>query len=564
MPEKIFKPEPGIAGTYIDTIVDEESGLLENISFHDIDRFNFAYDVVDRLGSEQPDRLAMLHVDREGKERRFTFADMKKYSSMTANYFRFLGIKKGDRVLLVLKRHYQFWFSILALHKIGAIAIPATFLLVKKDFEYRFKAAKISAVIATSDGKCVDEIDKAEKGYEGLKAKVLVGSKSVKGWRNFNRDIRFFSDEFKKPANFAGGDDTMLMFFTSGTTSYPKIAAQSYKYALGHYVTARFWQQVKRDGIHFTVSDTGWAKAMWGKLYGQWLCEAAVFTYDYDEFIANEILGMLSRYKITTFCAPPTVYRVLSHMTLEDYDLSSVSNLTTAGEALNPEVFERIYKSTGLSIMEGFGQSESSMIVGNIKGVMPKPGSMGKPNPGYEVVLLDQDGVPCTPGKTGELCVKVDGDTRPCGLFKGYYLDEEKTENVIYEGYYHTGDTAYVDADGYYWYVGRVDDVIKSTGYRVGPFEIENEIMKLPHVLECAVTAVPDPIRGQAIKASVVLTEGTEGTDNLKRQMMKALRAVLASYKRPKILEFVADLPKTSSGKIKRSEIKERDWKKDE
>ena len=564
MPEKTFKPEPGIAGAYIDTVLDEESGLLEDIRFHDIDRFNFAYDVVDRLGSEQPGRLAMLHVDREGKERRFTFADMKKYSSMTANYFRYLGIKKGDRVLLVLKRHYQFWFAMLALHKIGAIAIPATFLLVKKDFEYRFKAAKISAVIATADGKCTEEIDKAEKGYEGLKAKVLVGSRSVKGWRNFNRDIRFFSDEFKKPANYAGGDDTMLMFFTSGTTSYPKIAAQSYKYALGHYVTARFWQQVKRDGIHFTVSDTGWAKAMWGKLYGQWLCEAAIFTYDYDEFIANEILGMIAKYRITTFCAPPTVYRVLSHMRLEDYDLSSVANLTTAGEALNPEVFERIYKSTGLSIMEGFGQSESSMIVGNIKGVMPKPGSMGKPNPGYEVALLDPDGAICAPGKTGELCVKVDKDERPCGLFKGYYLDEEKTENVIYEGYYHTGDTAYMDADGYYWYVGRVDDVIKSTGYRVGPFEIENEIMKLPHVLECAVTAVPDPIRGQAIKASVVLTEGIEGTDSLKRQMMKTLRSVLASYKRPKILEFVADLPKTSSGKIKRAEIKERDWKKDE
>ena len=355
----------------------------------------------------------------------------------------------------------------------------------------------------------------------------------------------------------------MLMFFTSGTTSYPKMALHNYKYALGHYVTAKYWHQVDPDGIHFTVSDTGWAKAMWGKLYGQWLCGAATFTYDYDEFLANDILEKIGKYKITTFCAPPTVYRVLVHMKLEDYDLSSLQAVTTAGEALNPEIFERFYKATGLRILEGFGQSESTMIVGNIKGIAPKAGSMGKPNPTYKVEILHSDGRPCEDRETGELCVDV-RDGWPAGLFMGYYLDEQRTENVIYNGYYHTGDTAYRDDEGYYWYVGRVDDVIKSTGYRVGPFEIENEIMKLPHVLECAVTAVPDAIRGQAIKASVVLTEGVEGTDSLKKQMMRTLKTQLASYKRPKILEFVRELPKTSSGKIRRAAIKERDYKEHE
>ena len=558
----MFQPEPGVAGRYIDTIVDED-GLLCDIRFHDTEKFNFAFDIVDEIAKKTPDKLAMLHVDKEGHERRFTFGDMMEYSNRAANYFRFLGIKKGDRVMLVLKRHYQFWFSMLALNKIGAIAIPASYLLMKKDFEYRFKAGKISAILCTSDGKCAGEVDKALKSYEGMKAKVMVGAKAQAGWRNFNRDIRFFSDVFKRKSQSPGGNDPMLMFFTSGTTSYPKMALHNYKYALGHYVTAKYWHQVDPDGIHFTVSDTGWAKAMWGKLYGQWLCGAATFTYDYDEFLANDILEKIGKYKITTFCAPPTVYRVLVHMKLEDYDLSSLQAVTTAGEALNPEIFERFYKATGLRILEGFGQSESTMIVGNIKGIAPKAGSMGKPNPTYKVEILHSDGRPCEDRETGELCVDV-RDGWPAGLFMGYYLDEQRTENVIYNGYYHTGDTAYRDDEGYYWYVGRVDDVIKSTGYRVGPFEIENEIMKLPHVLECAVTAVPDAIRGQAIKASVVLTEGVEGTDSLKKQMMRTLKTQLASYKRPKILEFVRELPKTSSGKIRRAAIKERDYKEHE
>ncbi|MGN0152575.1 MAG: AMP-binding protein [Wujia sp.] len=558
MEELMFQPEDGIAGKYISTAKDE-NGVLSGIEFHNDEHFNFAYDVVDVLGKTKPDKLAMLHISNDGKERRITFRDMMVYSNKAANYFRYLGIKRGDRVMLVLKRHYQFWFAIIALHKIGAVAIPATNLLVKKDFEYRFKAGNVDAVLCTSDGKVSVEVERASKNYDGLKAKIMVGSTTLKGWRNFNRDIRFFSSEFKKPANAPGGDDPMLMFFTSGTTSYPKIAEHSYKYALGHYVTAKYWQQVDPDGIHFTISDTGWGKALWGKLYGQWLCEAAVFTYDFDEFYANRILEMIEKYKITTFCAPPTVYRVLVHLSLDKFDLSSLQNVTTAGEALNPEIFEKFYRKTGMRIMEGFGQTETTLTIANLAGMTPKPGSMGKPSPQYDVKVMDQDGRICKPSETGEVVISVK-DGVPAGLFMGYYLDEKRTENVIYNGYYHTGDTAYMDEEGYLWYVGRVDDVIKSTGYRVGPFEIENEIMKLPYVMECAVTSVPDPIRGQAIKASVVLTEDVEATDSLKKQMMKFFKANLASYKRPKTIEFVKELPKTVSGKIRRVEIKERDW----
>ena len=556
-----LQPESGIAGKFISTAKDE-NGVLSAIEFHNDEHFNFAYDVVDVLGKTKPDKLAMLHIANSGKERRITFKDMMVYSNKAANYFRFLGIKRGDRVMLVLKRHYQFWFAILALHKIGAIAIPATNLLVKKDFEYRLKAGKIDAVLCTSDGKVAQEVERASKTYDGLKAKIMVGSSTLVGWRNFNRDIRFFSPEFKKPTDVPGGDDPMLMFFTSGTTSYPKIAAHSYKYALGHFITAKYWQQVDPAGIHFTISDTGWGKALWGKLYGQWLCEAAVFTYDFDEFYASEILKMIEKYKITTFCAPPTVYRVLVHMKLDHFDLSSLSTVATAGEALNPEIYDKFYKATGMKIMEGFGQTETTLTIGNLAGMEPKPGSMGKPSPQYTVRVMRPDGSLCDTGETGEIVISVK-DGAPEGLFLGYYLDEKRTDSVCYNGYYHTGDTAYMDEDGFLWYVGRVDDVIKSTGYRVGPFEIENEIMKLPYVLECAVTSVPDAMRGQAIKASVVLTEGTAATDALKKEMVRFFKANLASYKRPKVIEFVKELPKTVSGKIRRVEIKEKDWAAD-
>lgn len=561
MNQSNLQPETGIAGKFISTSKNE-AGVLTAIQFHNDEHFNFAYDVVDVLGRTKPDKLAMLHIDSEGKERRITFKDMMIYSNKAANYFQYLGIKRGDHVMLVLKRHYQFWFAILALHKIGAVAIPATNLLVKKDFEYRFKAGEVDAVLCTSDGKVANEVERASRTYDGLKAKVMVGNTTLKGWSNFKRDIRFFSPEFKKPKHAAGGDDPMLMFFTSGTTSYPKIASHSYKYALGHFITAKYWQQVESEGIHFTISDTGWGKAMWGKLYGQWLCEAAVFTYDFDEFYASQILQMIEKYKITTFCAPPTVYRVMVHMKLDKFDLSSLKTVASAGEALNPEIYEKFYQATGLKIMEGFGQTETTLTIGNLAGMEPKPGSMGKPSPQYAVRIMRPDETFCDTGETGEIVISVKDGT-PEGLFLGYYLDEKRTESVCYNGFYHTGDTAHMDEDGFLWYVGRVDDVIKSTGYRVGPFEIENEIMKLPYVLECAVTSVPDPMRGQAIKASVVLTEETDPSDSLKREMIKFFKLNLASYKRPKIIEFVKELPKTVSGKIRRVEIKERDWAKD-
>jgi len=552
--------EPGIAGKFIKTAFDE-NGVLNHIEFEGIDRFNFAFDIMDPLAEKYPKKTAMLHISKHGKERFISFADMKTYSNRTANYLTYLGVKKGDRVLLVLKRNYQFWFTILALHKIGAVAVPASFLLTRKDFEYRFKTGEITTVIASSDGDICSEIDRAVKNCTFVKNKITVGNPR-EGWHTYNKEVKMFSADFNRTEETAGGDDPMLMFFTSGTTSYPKMALHSYKYPLGHYITARFWHQVDPNGIHFAISDTGWGKALWGKLYGQWLCEGTVFTYDYTDFYAKEIVSMLEKYKITTFCAPPTVYRVLVHLDLSKYDLSHLQNVTTAGEALNPEIFRKFYEATGLKIMEGFGQTETTLTIGNLNHMEPRPGSMGKPSPMYDIHVLRTDGSECDIDETGEICVDVSKGF-PCGLFLGYYNDQERTNQVIHDGFYHTGDTAYLDKDGYLWYVGRVDDIIKSAGYRVGPFEIENEIMKIPYVLECAVTSVPDKIRGQAIKASIVLTEGTEGTDQLKKEVMHYLKANLASYKRPKIIDFVKELPKTTSGKVRRVEIKENDWKKE-
>lgn len=547
----------GIADKYIDTTLDE-NGVLSSISYKNDENFNFAFDVVDVMARKCPDKLAMLHVSREGRERYFTFRDMAKYSNMAANYFSYLGIKRGDKVMLVLKRHFQFWFALLALHKIGAIAIPATNLLTKKDFEYRFKVGEVDAVICTADGEVSREVDKAARGSSSLKTKIMVGG-ARESWHCFNKDIRYFSANYSRTEDAPGGDDTMLMFFTSGTTSYPKITAHSYKYPLGHYITAKYWHQVDPDGIHFAISDTGWGKALWGKIYGQWICEAPIFTYDFDDFDAKEILQMIEKYHITTFCAPPTVYRVMVHMKLENYDLSSLQNVTTAGEALNPKIFEKFKEKTGFDIMEGFGQTETTMLIGNIRGMTPRPGSMGKPSPLYDVAVMLSDGTIAAPGEEGEIVVKT-SDNIPNGLFQGYYGDEEKTDDVWYDGYYHTGDTAYMDEDGYLWYVGRVDDVIKSAGYRIGPFEIENEIMKLPYVLECAVTSVPDKLRGQAIKATIVLADGSEGDEHMKNDIVKYLKKNIASYKWPKIVDFAKELPKTISGKVRRVEIKQNDW----
>ncbi|MDD6735262.1 MAG: AMP-binding protein [Clostridiales bacterium] len=550
--EKTHQPYRRIYHNFIHPKEDERGALL-SLTFENEDKFNFAFDIVDALAEKRPDKLAMLHLDINKTERRFTFDDMRRESNKTANYFKSLGIKKGDRVMLVLKRHYQFWFSILALHKIGAIAIPATNQLQEHDYTYRFNAAGVKAIVCTADGDAAHQADLAAKDAETLETKILVGGKRD-GWHDFNNEYQLFSDKLERTADTPCGNDTMLMFFTSGTTGYPKIAAHSYKYPLGHFVTANYWHCVNPDGLHLTISDTGWAKALWGKLYGQWLCEAATFVYDFDRFHAADILPLFAKYHITTFCAPPTMYRMLIKEDLTKYDLSSVEHATIAGEALNPEVFKQLEKLTGLQVMEGFGQSETSLVIGNLFGGTHKIGSMGKPVPGYDVDIVDSEGKSVGVGKSGEIVIRTSEKT-PCGLFKEYYRDEEKTKEAWHDGLYHTGDVAMRDEDGFYWYVGRIDDVIKSSGYRIGPFEIENVIMELPYVLECGVSAAPDEVRGQVVKASIVLTKDTEGSEELKKEIQNYVKEHTAPYKYPRIVVFKDELPKTTSGKIIRAKL---------
>ena len=530
-----------------------EDGLLKKISFNHAEEFNFAFDVIDELGTNKPDKLAMLHISEDDTERRFTFQDMKKESARTANYFKSLGIKRGDRVMLVLKRHYQFWFSILALHKLGAVAIPATNQLLEKDFTYRFEAGKVKAILCTADGNVADAVDAAAAKCPGLECKILVNG-SREGWHDFNEEQPLFSSRFDRAEDAPCGSDPMLMYFTSGTSGYPKLAAHNFKYPLGHFITAKYWHRVNPDGLHLTISDTGWAKAMWGKLYGQWLCEAAIFVYDFDRFDAEKILPMFAKYNITTFCAPPTMYRMLIKRDLSRFDLSTIEHASTAGEALNPEVFRQFKKHTGLDIMEGFGQSEGTLMIGNLNGNSHKIGSMGQPVPLYDVHLLDPNGKDVGPGESGEICIDISKGL-PCGLSYAYEGNPEVTAETWRDGFYHTGDVAWKDEDGYFWYVGRADDVIKSSGYRIGPFEIESTIMELPYVLECGVSAAPDEVRGQVVKASIVLVPGTEGTEELKKEIQDYVKKRTAPYKYPRIVVFREELPKTVSGKIIRKQL---------
>ncbi len=534
-------------------VTENALGTPTSITFKNTDKFNFAFDLVDAVAEKDPEKLAMLHVSRDHTERRFTFKDMKRASAQCANYFKSLGIRKGDRVMLVLKRHYQFWFAMLGLNKLGAIAIPATNQLQEHDFEYRFNSAGVSAILCTADGDTAHQVDIAAENCPTLKHKIIVNGER-EGWRSFDEEYTLYSSHFSRTEDSPCGDDLLLMFFTSGTSGYPKIAAHNHKYPLGHFHTARYWHNVEPDGLHLTISDTGWAKSMWGKLYGQWLCEAATFVYDFDRFDAADILPMFAKHQITTFCAPPTMLRMMVKEDISKYDLSSVRHMTTAGEALNPEVYRQFEKATGLQILEGFGQSESTMIIGNLTGAPHKIGSMGKPAPIYEVELMDADGKPVPVGETGEICIRV-ADGAPCGLFTGYYNAPDKTAEVWHDGYYHTGDTAWKDEDGFYWFVGRVDDVIKSSGYRIGPFEIESVIMELPFVLECGVSAEPDEVRGQVVKASIVLVKGTEPTEELKKEIQRYVKERTAPYKYPRIVVFRDELPKTTSGKIQRNKL---------
>lgn len=553
-----LKPEEGIAGRFVRTATDE-NGVLSAIEFTNVEDFNFAYDVVDAIAAKSPDKRALIHISKEKEERIFTFKEMMEYSNMAANYFESLGIKKGDIVMFVLKRHYQFWISVLALHKIGAIAIPASNVLKYTDYQYRIEAAGVKAVICTPDDNIPEAIEKADPDNRVMK---IIVNTDRKGWLSFDSGIKECSKEHSRPQGEGAlvAHEPALMMFTSGTTEHPKMVAHNHLYALGHYITAKYWHCNTPDGIHLTVSDTGWGKAFWGKLYGQWLCETTIFVYDFDAFDADSIFKLMEKYKVTTFCAPPTMYRILIRMDLSKYDLSSCRYFTTAGEALNPEVFYKFKEQTGFSIYEGFGQTETTLSIGNLQNTTPRPGSMGKASPLYKVMIMKPDGTIAAPNETGEIVFDI-SEGEPLGLFMEYYKDPERTAEVKKDGYYHTGDTAYMDEDGYFWFVGRVDDIIKVAGYRVGPFEIENEIMRIPYVLECAVTAVPDSTRGMAIKATIVLTEGTVGDEKLKRELKKYFREHIASYKRPRVIEFVDEMPKTTSSKIRRVEIREKDWK---
>ena len=531
--------------------MEDTAGALKRIDFVNEDKFNFAFDIVDAIADKYPDKLAMLHLDREKNERRFTFKDMKRMSAQAANYFKSLGVRRGDRVMLVLRRNWQFWPILVGLHKLGAIAIPATDQLLAHDYEYRFETAQVSAIVCTAFGKATEHIEES-KGSDKL-TKVIVGG-GREGWHNFDAESPLFTRKFERTEDSISGDDPMLMFFSSGTTGYPKIAVHSCKYPLGHYITAKYWHLVERDGLHLTISDTGWGKALWGKIYGQWMAEGAVFTYDFDRFDAGDILPLFAKYHITTFCAPPTMYRMMIREDLSQYDFSSVVHATTAGEALNPEVFNIFEKQTGLRIMEGFGQTETTLSIGNLIGGGHKIGSMGKPTPLYDIKLLDADGNPVGTGENGEICIRT-SEKAPCGLFLGYYRDPERTAEVWHDGWYHTGDVAWQDEDGFLWYVGRADDVIKSSGYRIGPFEIESVIMELPYVLECGVSAAPDEVRGQVVKASIVLTKGTVASEDLKKEIQTYVKEHTAPYKYPRIVVFRDELPKTISGKIQRNKL---------
>ncbi len=550
-----YKPHQSYKRVYHDFIdtVEDENGSLVSIDFKNEDKFNFAFDVIDTIADRKPDKLAMVHLDKNHFERRFTFLDFKKESARCANYFESIGITKGSKVMLVLKRHYQFWIAILALHKIGAVAIPASNLLQEHDYSYRYGAAEVDAILCSIDGDIANQAELGSKNAPCLKEKIIVGGKRD-GWRDFDEEYKNFPDVYERKSDSPCGEDDMLMYFTSGTTGNPKMALHSYKYPLGHFHTANYWHCVDPEGLHLTISDTGWAKAAWGKIYGQWLCEAALFVYDFDRFDAADILPLFAKYQITTFCAPPTMYRMLIKEDISKYDMTSVQHANTAGEALNPEVYKQIQKLLGLDIMEGFGQTETTCLIGNLHGRDYKLGAMGKPVPLYDVDIVDPDGKSVDVGENGEIVIRTDKRV-PCGLFKGYYKDEEKTREVWHDGLYHTGDVAYKDEDGFYFYVGRIDDVIKSSGYRIGPFEIESVIMELPYVVECGVSAAPDEIRGQVVKASIVLTKDTVPSDELKKEIQTYVKEHTAPYKYPRIVEFRESLPKTTSGKIIRNKL---------
>ncbi len=514
---------------------------------------------MDELAASCPDKIAMIWCNQDGAERRFSFKELKYFSDRTANIYKKHGVAKGDVVMLVLKRNYEYWFNILALHKIGAVVIPATHLLTRKDLVYRNNAADIKMVVVANDADLMARVDEAQADSPTLKLKMTVGA-AVGDWLGYAQELDSVSADFERPMGSAmpRNSDTMLIYFTSGSTGLPKMVVHNYLYPLGHIITAKYWQNVTADGLHLTVSDSGWAKSAWGKIYGQWLSETAVFVYDYDKFVPAELLAVIAKYKVTTFCAPPTIYRFLIKEDFAQYDLSALKYCVVAGEPLNPEVFNAFLGHTGIKLMEGFGQTETTLQLANFPWTVPRPGSMGKPSPQFDVDLINPNGQSCGPGEEGEIIIKT-GANPPISMFMGYHKDKMLSASVWLDGVYHTGDVAWRDEDGYYWFVGRTDDVIKSSGYRIGPFEVESALMEHPAVLETAVTGMPDPDKGQVVKASIVLAKGYQPSAALKKELQAHVKKVTAPYKYPRVIEFVTELPKTISGKIKRFEIRQED-----
>jgi acetyl-CoA synthetase len=523
------------------------------------DQFNFAYDVVDVFAKEEPEKIAMVWCNDEGEEHIFTFAQMKEYSDRAANVFTSLGIGKGDPVMLVLKRRYEFWFCILALHKIGAATIPATHLLTAKDITYRNNAADIKMIVSVAEEEVVKHIEDALPKSPTIKHLALIGT-SRKGWINFTEAMEKAPALFTKPSQdrLPKNEDMMLLYFTSGTTGMPKMVRHDFTYPLGHILTAKYWQNVQDNGRHLTVADTGWAKAVWGKIYGQWLSGSAIMTFDYDRFVPKRMMDVIVKHKVTTFCAPPTIYRFLIKEDLSKYDLSNLKYCAVAGEPLNPEVYKQFLDATGIRLMEGYGQTELTVCVATYPWMTPKPGSMGKPSPGYDLDIVNDQGKSCDVGEEGQIVVYT-GKRIPPGMFEEYYRDETLTNKVWHDDVYYTGDMAWRDEDGYYWFVGRADDIIKSSGYRIGPFEVESALLEHPAVLECAITAVPDEDRGQIVKATVVVSKNYTASNELAHILQEHVKKVTAPYKYPRIVEFVPELPKTISGKIRRVQIRDDD-----
>jgi len=533
----------------------------ENFKITVPENFNFAFDVVDVYAKDDPDKLALVWCNDFGEEKITTFGQMKLQSDKAANFFRKHGIGKGEAVMLSLKSRYEFWICMIGLHKIGAVAIPATHMLKKKDIFYRIRRADLKMIVCIEDDGVPEEVDGAcEELGNGTVLKAFVGNEEREGWLNFREELEAASPNFERPAvtEATKNSDVLLAYFTSGTTGYPKMVKHDHTYPLGHILTAKFWQNVVEDGLHYTVADTGWAKCVWGQIYGQWIAGSGVFAYDYERFDAERMMEMATKFGVTTFCAPPTIYRFMIKGDMSKYDFSPLKYAVTAGEPLNPTVYDKFFEATDLRLMEGYGQTETVVAIANFPWMDPKPGSMGKPSPGYDIVLVDKDDRICEVGEEGEIVIRTD-EGKPPGLFIDYHLDSERMRNTWHDDYYHTGDTAWMDEDGYLWFIGRTDDMIKSSGYRVGPFEVENALMSHPAVMECAVTGVADPMRGQVVKATVVLTKDYNPSDDLKLELQNHVKKVTAPYKYPRIIEFVEALPKTISGKIRRIEIREKD-----